>query len=379
MISSVVLVAFSLKRILVLFSWLLAILHCDLVRSTYMTVHALFLLIGVSTPLGGMPSSRMLTSVATVNMAGGIPLQQAGGGVASVTQSSLVPRLPISSLANQNATGTGQNDNGGSLSVILSSSSQPIPARLARRIVAGEFIEMRELLCDNIALHDQLESIHGSLQTVATPGALRARMREVPSLSSWVYCFAAYVAVRSTDPLVRDMLAYMRLVVRESLRHGGGGWQEYDRNFRRLAAIDPSLRWNSLLPDLQASTILGQRGGGGVFCSLCRGVDHTSAQCALTYMQQPVIGAPGQDASNRPQEGRWRSQRPLARVCTSWNRGSCAYPGSCTFRHVCISCRLPHRAKDCPDTPADSPWKRFPRAAPNAPSSSSSGNSSRGQ
>ena len=335
------------------------------------------LFVGVSSPLGGMPSSCMLTSVATVGVAGGLSLQQAGGDVTSVTQSSSVPRASVPTPISQIATCAGQSGIGGSLSVILSSSSQPIPARLTRRIMAGEFVEMRELLCDNIALHDQLESIHGSLQTMATPGALRARMREVPSLSSWVYCFAAYIAVRTTDPLVRDMLAYMRIIVRESLRHGGGGWQEYDRNFRRLAAIDTNLRWNSLLPDLQASTILGQRGGGGVFCSLCRGVDHTSAQCALTYMQQPVIGASNQDASSRPLEARGRSQRQLARICTSWNKGSCAYPGSCTFRHVCVTCRLPHRVKDCPDTPADSPWKRNTRAAPNA--SSSSGNSGRGQ
>ena len=324
-----------------------------------------------------MPSPCMLTSVATVSLVGGPSSSQAGGGVTSVVQSSHSPRPSIPVLVNQNATSAGQNATGGSLAVILSSSSQPIPARLVRRITAGEFVEMRELLCDNVALHDQLESIHGSLQTMATPGALRARMREVPSLSSWVYCFAAYIALRSTEPFVSDMLAYMRLVVRESLRHGGGGWQEYDRNFRRLAAIDPNLRWNSLLPDLQASTILGQCGGGGVFCSLCRGVDHSSAQCALTYMQQPLMGPTNQDASNRPQDVRSRPQRQLARICSSWNRGNCAYPGTCTFRHVCVTCRLPHRVKDCPDTPADSPWKRNSRTAPNAPSMS--GNSSRNQ
>ena len=130
----------------------------------------------------------------------------------SVVQLSHSPHPSILVLVNQNATSAGQNATGGSLA-ILSSSSQPIPVRLVRKITAGEFVEMRELLCDNVALHDQLESIHGSLQTMATPGALRARMREVPSLSSWVYCFAAYIALRSTEPFVRDMLAYTRLVV----------------------------------------------------------------------------------------------------------------------------------------------------------------------
>ena len=296
----------------------------------------------------------------------------------TLTPSSVSPRSSFTPLTSQQNTtpmeGQGQS---GTAAIILSAAMQPNPARLVRRITAAEFIEMRELLSDNIALHDQLESVHGSLQTVATPGALRARMREVPSLSSWVYCFAAYVAVRTTDPLIRDMLTYMRLVVREALRHGGGGWQEYDRNFRRLAAIDSSLRWNSLLPDLQVATVLGQRGNGGVFCSLCRGIDHTATQCALTYMQQPMTTTSSQDNAGRVQDSRSRSQRPFARICASWNRGNCAYPGACTFRHICATCRLPHRAKDCPDTPAESPWKCTTRPSPHTPPSS--GTASRGR
>ena len=113
--------------------------------------------------------------------------------------------------------------------MILSPALQPIPARLVRRICAGEFVEMRDLLSDNITLIDQLEAVHGPLLTAATPGALRPRVREVPSLISWVFCFLAYTAVRTTDLTTRDMLAYCRLVVREGLRHGGQGWQDYDR------------------------------------------------------------------------------------------------------------------------------------------------------
>ena len=171
------------------------------------------------------------------------------------------------------------------MGLILSPALQPIPARLVQRIGLAEFVEMRDLLTDNMVLHYQLESIHGPLQASSFLAPLRARMREVPSLVSWVFCFVAYVAVRIPDPTTRDMLAYMRLIIREALRHGGGGWQEYDRSFRRQVAIDPSLRWNTLLPDLQASTILGRGGGGSSYCPLCRGVNHSAARCALTYLQ----------------------------------------------------------------------------------------------
>ena len=155
---------------------------------------------------------------------------------------------------------------------------------------------------------------------------------------------------------------------------GGGGWQEYDRSFRNQAAIDPTLRWNTLLPDLQASTILGHGMGRGTYCSLCRGVDHQAAQCALTYLQQPLVSSqqsPTAAAISRPPtDSRSRASRPAYRICTSWNLGSCIYPGTCTFRHICLVCRQSHRAKDCPDAPADSFHRRTPRPA--APTSAAS-------
>ena len=122
---------------------------------------------------------------------------------------------------------------------------------------------MRDLLTDNIALHDQLEALQGTYHLTTLPNSIRPRVREVPSLISWVYCFVAYVATRTSDTQTRDMLTYCRLLIREALWHGGSGWQEYDRNFRRQLVINPSTPWNTLLPDLQATTILGQRTGGG--------------------------------------------------------------------------------------------------------------------
>ena len=84
------------------------------------------------------------------------------------------------------------------LGLILSPSSNPIPHRLVSRIQVGEFIEMRDLLADNISLHNQLEDFHGHIWP-STPAHLRPRLREVPSLSSWVHCFCGYIAVLTPD------------------------------------------------------------------------------------------------------------------------------------------------------------------------------------
>ena len=101
------------------------------------------------------------------------------------------------------------------------------------------------------------------------------------------------MAVLTPDPATRDQLAYARLIIREALRHGGQGWLDYDRAFRQQVAADPSMRWNTLLPGLQAATILGRGGGQGLaFCTLCRGSDHTRSQCALLYLQPPASRPP---------------------------------------------------------------------------------------
>ena len=116
---------------------------------------------------------------------------------------------------------------------------------------------MKDLLSDNVALHDQLESIQGPLVNAVTPGVLRPWMSKDPLLISWVSYFLAYVAVGTNNDSTRDIVTYGHLIVREALRHGGQGWQEYNRIFRAQAAIDHSIRWNVLLLNLQAATILG--------------------------------------------------------------------------------------------------------------------------
>ena len=240
--------------------------------------------------------------------------------------------------------------------MILSPAADPIPHTLVQRIQNGQFVEMRDLLADNIALLNQLSSLNGLINLPANT-LNRTRLREVPSLVSWLYCFNSFVAVRTSDPLTRNMLAFSRLLIREALRHGGGGWMEYDRVFRRQLAINPSLSWNTLEPGLQAATILGQARLQGTFCSLCRECDHDTTQCALAPLQQQVRSTPvtlQTPVGSRPP----RRPESLQHICVNWNKGICRRL-PCTYRHICATCQLSHRARDCPDTPADSVYKAF--------------------
>ena len=139
---------------------------------------------------------------------------------------------------------------------------------------------------------------------------------------------------------------------------------DYDRAFRQQAAADPSLRWNTLLPRLQASTMLGIGAGqGAMFCSLCREVDHTQSQCALQCLHSPSTRSPPPLAAT--------TRRKTVNICISWNKSLCIFPGNCQYRHVCATCYLPHKAKDCQKTPDSSIYKQHrgppPQAGSHAP------------
>ena len=170
----------------------------------------------------------------------------------------------------------------------LSPASEPFPWRLWNRVRTDEFVEMWDLLMDNITLLQRLKVFGGHRPLAAVPGMMRPHLREVTTLPTWMHCFLAYVTLRTRDPCTRDMLAYARLLIREAQRHPGNGWLDYDRVFRQQVAIDPTMAWNTLHPGIQSATLVGQAAGQAVnFCTLCREVDHTAAQCALAYLQPP--------------------------------------------------------------------------------------------
>ena len=226
--------------------------------------------------------------------------------------------------------------------MILSPAADPIPYSIVQRIQSGHFVEMHDLLADNIALLNQLSSLQGTV-TLPQSVVTRTRLREVLSLVSWLYCFSVYIAVQTSDPLARDMLAYSRLLIREALRHGGSGWLEYDRVFHRQLIINPLLSWNTIDPGLQVATILGQRGSTGTFCTLCCECDHTTSQCALAPVQQQEMSQPPTVTTQPPVGSRPpRHPKTLLHICVNWNKGFCRR-ASCSFRHICATCQLNHK------------------------------------
>lgn len=206
---------------------------------------------------------------------------------------------------------------------ILGPGRAPIPAKLVTQIVSHKFIELSELIPENLE-DPQAETTTFSIEgSTIVPKVITRKKQEVSDILTWVECFNSYTAVISTffPSRARDLLAYMALIIRTAKRFGGRSWLNYDRAFRREAAASNVQDWSSMKPDLYNY--------------------HT----ATVNPQSSVVPSPPQ--------GKQRGFRPEARgdpssheLCISWNQGSCVSQRAwCRYRHACTvpGCQAPHR------------------------------------
>ena len=241
----------------------------------------------------------------------------------------------------------------------LASMFGPVPAKLVQRIQTLQFVDMRELLPDNIALLRHMEALDSPNSLVSRATGARPRLREVNSLISWVLCYVTYVAVlaESHPGLVRSRLAYLALVVSEARRNGGDGWIAYDAIFRQNAAEDEAVDWTRLDTSLHAATFIAQSSGARSVCPHCSASDHLPRDCALRPLSSGSGTSHQSHAKASQDNARSRALPASFPVCIRWNKGDCSSP-TCRYRHSCATCPGSHQARVCPDTPPGSFYKR---------------------
>ena len=238
----------------------------------------------------------------------------------------------------------------------LAESLPMIPATLVDKILKGQYVDMCDLLQDNILLSKKSTNggAGGGGGSEPSVGHTQRRKREFTKdeagLLSWIQCFAAFTAiVCSQDPTrCNDLLAYMVIMVNEARRFKYQGWLTYDEMFRQSVAKSKSTTWANLNGTLYATTFLSQQKGESVTCRTCSSPDHYTHQCAL-YDRRP---APYYRSASPPKRKRARSKSPEkgagAGICYAWNDGKCSRGTSCRWRHyVCLKCGEDHKAIHC--------------------------------
>ena len=237
---------------------------------------------------------------------------------------------------------------------VLGEGIPPVPAKVVAQIWKGEYIDMADLLRDNLEADRRRATAQRGAQQ---QGQAKATRLEVPDLLSWAQCFSEYVGVAAEKHphRVKQLLAYQATILREARRCGGNGWRAYDAMFWQLAATDDTIDWSRLNPSLYATSFMVQQGGGSRICHLCMGADHVQDDCALAPLQtnaQRMVPADARDerpvghSGNRQSARDSRPRRQSDQACYLWNDERCQYP-YCRYRHVCLRCRGDHRVPGC--------------------------------
>ncbi len=221
---------------------------------------------------------------------------------------------------------------------ILSEALPVIPAKLVRRILRPEYVDMAELLKDNM---------EAERRKLAAEAGSHFTRREVPDILSWIQCFNMYMAVvvSKYPGKTKEMLAYQALIVGES-RRGGRGWRLYDAAFRQQIRSLESVNFARINQSLYSTTILAFSGGRQTFCAVCMQSDHTQEECGLqaSMNRQPTQGRDLGVAA--PVRGLDRRKRERVGACYAWNEGRCTFV-RCRYEHVCSRCGGEHRKPQC--------------------------------
>ena len=99
----------------------------------------------------------------------------------------------------------------------------PIPRKLVHRIQDGHFIDMAELLPDNLEATNLIDD--------DLTKNIKRKQQDVTQIMDWIQCFSTYIAVvsRAKPERVADLIAYLNLIINNQKRFQDLNWALYDR------------------------------------------------------------------------------------------------------------------------------------------------------
>ena len=234
----------------------------------------------------------------------------------------------------------------------------PVPGKLAKRIQSGQFIELAELLPDQLGAITALPDEDGSKASKSSP-------KQISSIIEWIQCFGIYTAVlsKSQPHRVTDLLGYQTLILQAYMEFHGDCWLRYDRAFRQKAATLTDKKWAIIDSTLWSLAFSGRGRSSADQCHGCSSSYQSYHERSLDKDPRKVTNPP----SSQP-------RRPPP-VCFQWNRDECHFR-YCKYTHKCSFCvtnpratDVAHKAVNCPYHPERYPLslpqdKRYPRTTP---------------
>ena len=128
-----------------------------------------------------------------------------------------------------------------------------IAKRIVDKIVANEYIDFADLPpgATKGKTKHLPQSLEGQIVVVQVADLFQQR-RLIPDFATWAQCFAIFTAVISSrEPnRVPDLMAYLSIIAKASLKYKWPSWVVYDQNFRQDAADQQNKIWARVDPVL---------------------------------------------------------------------------------------------------------------------------------
>ncbi|XP_078377780.1 uncharacterized protein LOC144660935 [Oculina patagonica] len=211
--------------------------------------------------------------------------------------------------------------------------NRPLDKTLEDKILRGEYVDFALLLPD-ILYRPQSPDIQLRFED-SSPGApgspltlVRKKKPVVDTFHKWLDTFTSYmlVIVEAYPRRSLELIKYQQIISKAVSKFKGMAWLSYDEQFRRRAAYDLSIAWDTIDLELWTVTFSGL---AKPHCSVCSSPYHQQDEC------------PSQDPSKKP-------RRPNT-VCFDFNKTSGCQRRPCHYPHVCRRCGTnSHTLFTCP-------------------------------
>ena len=183
---------------------------------------------------------------------------------------------------------------------ILSEALPVVPPGIVKRILKGAFVDMAELLKDNLEMERRRSLVENGAMP---PFQARHSRREIPDVLSWLHCFTLYAAVVCSKypNKVKGLLAYQAFIISEA-RRGGRGWLMYDGAFRQQIQSLEATDFARVNQSLYSTTCLAF-GNRGRVCPTCLMADQDPEDCALHPSKLGCVRRRADQGRNDPLTG----------------------------------------------------------------------------
>ena len=126
----------------------------------------------------------------------------------------------------------------------------PVPYKLVSKITAGHFVDLADLLPDNIRAQE-IEP-QAFLEGKLVVSGSKKRVIEIADIVTWIEAFTIFSMILCHTFLSRwkDLNQYKLLIIQTARRFFDKSWLHYDIAFRKEAAASGSTDWSLMHPDL---------------------------------------------------------------------------------------------------------------------------------